>query len=467
MIVKKLGQVGGGRFSAAGYNENKVQEGVAELLVARNIDKKFLRQLDIMHVVGINAGSEVERYMKDHSVTYGNSKTQNKQFHVALSVKEHEMNKYELAEFAESFMDEMGYGQQPYLVYFHHDTSNNHVHILSTRINRYGIAIKDSYDKIRMQQAADEILGITLDKERQKIFSYRFHTEGQFLNVARSCGYNPKEETVDGVECYTFFRYHNPRFSITKDEVRRRMLSRDNKQVLESRKQRAKQLEAILMKYRQLSFQQHHESVKGRAMRKSDLEERKTKALSGLRHKDGTPLNEKEKMQMKWLQKEVKRKLGIDLHWQKDKNGIVRGYGIVDHKTKTAFDGSQVLKIADLIDIQQKEHKKKGQMFRGSKDNETFIPRSIDYVSIAKHKNGKHFLRVSYKDYDRSEMYFLSQEETLSYLKAKNDVERELLKQKFAAKYLLQVVGGSHDENREWEVGCGKYCYDDEWTLKR
>ncbi len=145
----------------------------------------------------------------------------------------------------------------------------------------------------------------------------------------------------------------------------------------------------------------------------------------------------------------------------------MRGYGIVDHKTKTAFDGSQVLKIADLIDIQQKEHKKKGQMFRGSKDNETFIPRSIDYVSIAKHKNGKHFLRVSYKDYDRSEMYFLSQEETLSYLKAKNDVERELLKQKFAAKYLLQVVGGSHDENREWEVGCGKYCYDDEWTLKR
>lgn len=43
----------------------------------------------------------------------------------------------------------------------------------------------------------------------------------------------------------------------------------------------------------------------------SSYRERKTKALSGLRHKDGTPLNEKEKMQMKWLQKEVKRKLGI------------------------------------------------------------------------------------------------------------------------------------------------------------
>ena len=84
MIVKKLRQVGGGRFPAAGYNEEKVQEGVAELLVARNVDKKFLWRLDIMHVVGINASGEVERYMKEHSITYGNSKTQNKQFHVAL-----------------------------------------------------------------------------------------------------------------------------------------------------------------------------------------------------------------------------------------------------------------------------------------------------------------------------------------------------------------------------------------------
>ena len=467
MIVKKLGQVGGGRFPAAGYNENKVQEGVAELLVARNVDKEFLRHLGIMHIVGINSGSEVERYMKEHSITYGNSKTQNKQFHVALSVKEHEMNKYELAEFAESFMDKMGYGRQPYFVYFHHDTSNNHVHILSTRINRYGIAIKDSFDKIRMQHAADEILGITSDKERQRIFSYRFKTEGQFLNVARSCGYNPKAEVVDGMECYTFFRNHCPQFTITKDEVRKRMVSKDEQQSLERRKQRAKQLKALLLKYRQLSIQQYHESVSGRAKKKSDLEERKTMALSGLCHKDGTPLSEKEKLQMRWLQNEVKQKLGIDIHWQKDKNGIVRGYGIVDHKAETAFDGSEVLKLADFIDVQKKNQKEKGQKVIVSKGNEAFIAKNIDSVSIAKHKNGKLFLRVSYKNYDRSEMFFLSQEDTLNYLKAKSTIEREFLKQQFAAKYLLQFVGGSRDENREWEVGQSHYDVDDERTLKR
>lgn len=64
-------------------------------------------------------------------------------------------------------------------------------------------------------------------------------------------------------------------------------------------------------------------------------------------------------------------------------------------------------------------------------------------------------------------MFFLSREETLNYLKAKNAAEREQLKHKFAAKNLLQVVGGSHDENREWEVGHCHYDVDDERTLKR
>ena len=190
-------------------------------------------------------------------------------------------------------------------------------------------------------------------------------------------------------------------------------------------------------------------------------------ALSGLCHKDGTPLSEKEKQQMRWLQNGVKQKLGIDIHWQKDKNGIVRGYGIVDHKTKTAFDGSQVLKLADFIDVQQKKQKEKGQKVIVPKGHEAFIAKNIDSISIAKHKNGKFFIRVSFKNYDRSELFFLSKEDTLNYLNVKDTIEREFLKQQFAAKYLLQIVGGSRDENREWEVGQSHYDVDDERTLKR
>ena len=493
MITKKLHQAGGGRFPAACYNEDKVLEGVADLLLARNVNERFLRQLDVMHAVGINAAGEVERYMKEHSKTYGNSKTQNKQFHVALSVKEHEMDRYELGEFAEKFMERMGYGGQPYFVYFHHDTGNNHVHILSTRINRYGIAISDSFDKMRMQRVTDEILGITPEKERQKLFSYGFQTEGQFMNVARSCGYNPKEETVDGVECYTFFRSHYPQFTIPKVEVMKRMTAKEDSLAMRKRKERTRQLKAILLKYRQLSLQQQFPAQKGKAVTQSDLEERKTMALSGLQHKDGNSFNEAEKLQVKWMLKELRQKLGIDIHWQKDKNGIIRGYGIVDHKTKTAFDGSQVLRMGEWMDIQTKRNEDMEQRVKGTSKREQtetcfqyaereYLRRSqksigssgqnmpkltnVDTITIAKHKNGKFYIRVIFNNFGHSEIFFLSKEETRFFLLAADAMERERLKQQFALKYLFRAMGGSHDQNREWEVG-NRYDGDDGRGLKR
>ena len=171
--------------------------------------------------------------------------------------------------------------------------------------------------------------------------------------------------------------------------------------------------------------------------------------------------------------------------WQKDKNGIVRGYGIIDHKTKAAFDGSQVLKMGEWMDIQTKwneEKELKGQKFIGSK-GQKFIGSSAqksigssgqnnpiaintDSITIAKHKNGKHYLRVILNNFGHSEIFFLSKEETRAYLLAANAQEPERLKQQFAYKYLFRAMGGSHDQNREWEVGKG-YDSDDGRGLKR
>ncbi len=224
---------------------------------------------------------------------------------------------------------------------------------------------------------------------------------------------------------------------------------------------------------------------------KSDLEGRKTMALSGLHHKYGTPFGENEKLQVKWLLNELRQKLGIDIHWQKDKNGIVRGYGIVDHKTRMAFDGSRVLRMAEWMDAGLRENMEKGQKVKGqtgeirrkpisnmSGDSsigeskgmyglDPRISKNIDSISIAKHKNGKYYLRVSFKDFCRSEMFFLSQEETRAFLLAKDAAERALLKLQLAVKYLLQAMGGSRDQNREWEVGRSDYEFDDHRSLKR
>lgn len=54
----------------------------------------------------------------------------------------------------------------------------------------------------------------------------------------------------------------------------------------------------------------------------------------------------------------LKTKFGIDIHFQKDRNGDVCGYGIVDHNRKMALDGSKVMKLSELIEFAQKQERK-------------------------------------------------------------------------------------------------------------
>ena len=92
---------------------------------------------------------------------------------------------------------------------------------------------------------------------------------------------------------------------------------------------------------------------------------------------------------------------------------------------------------------------------------------NVDSIYIAKHKNGKYYLRVILNNCGRSVIFFLSKEETCAYLLAADAKERERLKQQFAFKYLLRASGGSYDQNREWEVGNGQYEGDGGQTLRR
>jgi hypothetical protein len=52
----------------------------------------------------------------------------------------------------------MGYGDNPFLIYHHSDTDNNHVHMVSTRVDKNGDKVDDTYEKIRSQKTLQTIL---------------------------------------------------------------------------------------------------------------------------------------------------------------------------------------------------------------------------------------------------------------------------------------------------------------------
>ena len=353
MIVKKLGMVSGGGFPGAGYNERKVAEGVARLMAMENVDAAMRHKVELLHEAGFDCAGEIEKYLKERSRTYGNTKTTRFQFHITASVKGQVMSADELTDFARQLMAEAGYGRQPYFVYYHHDTDNNHVHILSTRIQPNGFPIPDHHDYARLNAAANRILSSDINCDIQRMFSYGYLTEGQFANIIRSHGY--KFERVD--DSYVLFRGGVKATTISLSEIGRH-ISQGN----DTRKERAKQLRAIIRKYKAEIAEgkvQNVENVKGHKGQKKKFVRRKVNPdIRKIKGANGKTLSQEEQRHLSDLLDILKTKFGIDIHFQKDRNGDVRGYGIVDHNRKMALDGSKVMKLSELIDFAQKQERK-------------------------------------------------------------------------------------------------------------
>lgn len=353
MIVKKLSDVKGGGFPGAGYNERKVAEGVAELMAMENVSNALRHKVEVLHHFGLDAASEIERYLKARSKTYGNTNTTRFQFHVSASVKGRVMSAKELTDFARQLMAGMGYARQPYFVYYHHDTENNHVHILSTRIQPNGFPISDHQDIRRLNECANRILVSDINTDIAHIFSYDYETEGQFANIIRSHGYKIGK-VEDG---YRLFKNGGDAGHITNNEILRH-LSKDS----QKRKDRAKQLKAIIKKYKAEIAEGKYQSLNNPEVSKSQQKKPKLPKVNSdikkILDSNGNALSEERQQQIQQLLDILKTSFGIDIYFQKDKNGQVRGYGLVDHTEKISFDGSKVMKLSELIDFTIKPERK-------------------------------------------------------------------------------------------------------------
>lgn len=114
------------------YNEKKVQQGKAELIHAQN----FLKLPEEM-----NFYDKMERFEKQMEL---NDRAQTKTIHISLNFPPEEkekMTKEMLITLADEYMEKIGFGNQPYLVYQHHDSGHPHVHVVSTLIRDDGSRI--------------------------------------------------------------------------------------------------------------------------------------------------------------------------------------------------------------------------------------------------------------------------------------------------------------------------------------
>lgn len=109
------------------YNENKVKEGVAKCIM----ENYFGCNVDRL--------SFTDKFKTFQGFIQRNSRATTKAVHISLNFDPSERLQQDiLKEIAMKYMERMGFGNQPYLVYQHFDAAHPHIHIVTTNIQRDG-----------------------------------------------------------------------------------------------------------------------------------------------------------------------------------------------------------------------------------------------------------------------------------------------------------------------------------------
>jgi hypothetical protein len=182
MIVKILQKAQG--FQGVRYNTNKVELDQGELMLVKNFEA--------LQAIGLLKPSDYVNYLK--AVVKKNQLIGSPQFHAVISCKHREKSKEELTELAQKWLDQMGYGENPYLLIFHKDTKNNHVHIVSSRVDKQGRLVDYGFNYIKATEVLNKLTGyddlLEAEKDLALAFAYQFSSRQQFELIVQSLGYS-------------------------------------------------------------------------------------------------------------------------------------------------------------------------------------------------------------------------------------------------------------------------------------
>lgn len=412
MIVKILGSASS-NFHGVQYNDKKVEKGTGELMLMKNFPS-FINEN--------SSQEEVKNYLKSISK---NEKVKKPQFHAVISTKFQQHSKEELAKVAEDFMQEMSYGNQPFLVVFHNDTENNHVHIVSTRVDKsIRKKINDSYEKLKAQKAMMNVKERIYAKNNEEIInhllSYKISSLKQLEILMERNGFklikNKNDENA---------------LDILKNGVREKTIY-GNQLIFSNPKNdnRAKQIKAILNKYKEIYFNKVFKVEDRRHLEKMLPEEKQKE-------------NWKPKIEFESeLQKKLREVFGIDVIFHRKDGLNPFGYSLIDHKTETIYKGSEILKMNDLFDFTSEVIDKK--LFESLKDynlsDEISKQVLIEYL---KHQNlenvPKDFMLFENKKRKNKEVFNSLKNDVRNYLKTQNNNNVKIIKSEEGIYYAVHA----------------------------
>lgn len=179
---------------ALGYNFKKVQHNEAAVLCVNELRKDFDGTFQMDKVL-----ADMQKAIPEQC------RTKKTVFHCSLNPHPDEkLSDERLTQIAKEYMEALGYGNQPYIVFKHNDIAREHIHIVSLRVDFDGNKINDKFEGRRSKKITN-----ALEKKYNLIpsskVSERTTTETPKVNVVQG---NIKEQVANTVRSamkhYTF-----------------------------------------------------------------------------------------------------------------------------------------------------------------------------------------------------------------------------------------------------------------------
>ena len=172
---------------ALGYNFKKVDKEEASILLTAELYQSKDGRYTMEDVI-----ADMEALIPKKC------RTKKAVFHCSLNPHPDEkLSDETLMQIAREYMEALGYGKQPYIVFKHNDIAREHIHIVSLRINGEGKKINDKFEKRRSKKITDTLekkynlvpsskIADKVMNETPKIDTTRGNIKEQVANVVRT-----------------------------------------------------------------------------------------------------------------------------------------------------------------------------------------------------------------------------------------------------------------------------------------
>ena len=145
-MIAKI-NTGNSLYGALAYNQEKVDEGLGKVLASNLVCEPKDGQFSVS-----DCAMDFARWLPSSE----HLPTKKPVIHISLNPHpDDKLTDNQLTDIGREYMERLGYGGQPYLIFKHEDVGRDHIHIVSLRVDCEGKLIKDNFEHKRSKEITE------------------------------------------------------------------------------------------------------------------------------------------------------------------------------------------------------------------------------------------------------------------------------------------------------------------------